>query len=237
MKIQNLLFVLPLLWLGCASEPERKNLYSANSGDQPLVEGKYSLAADRAKLDEARKEIPPERKQFNDELALILQLTNEVKKPPYEIRNKFDETLRKKRELFDKDMTKSREQYSNQERKNRDEFLKQQTKIRDEYSKEKHSREERTEFFRNLDEKRQDYFANEREKRNDFESDVRDKRKNFEDYTREKNNEFNQEYRAYSRKYDDMKKEEKASPTKVKSLDQEIDEARTQKGSHLGTEE
>ena len=196
--------------LSCSStSSERKNIYSEADPKKPLVDSKYSLTADRSKLDEIRATIPPEKKKENDELALILQLTTEVRRNPSDIREEFDKVVRRKREIFDKDMTRERDEFTKKEKRERDDFLKSQSDAREAFNKEKHSREERTEYYRDLDAKRQDHFANEREKRNDFESDMRDKRKNFDDYMREKRDEFNQEYKVYSRKYDEMKKEER----------------------------
>lgn len=251
-----------LMLAACAGQETRKNIYSEHDPAKPLVDSKYSLTADRAKVDELRTMVPAEKKKENDELALILQLTGEVKKSPADVRSEFDKVVRKKRELIDKDLKKEREDFTNKEKRERDEFLDSQTKARDKFNAEKHSREERAERYRDLDAKRQEHFANERERRNDFESDMRDKRKNFDDYIREKNNEFNQEYRAYTRRYDDMKKDERekkalkqkeefsklgSSPSSAAQgnhvepfmsseqadLDREVEEARRKSGSSL----
>ncbi len=204
------IILLFAIFLGActSSQTAPSNAYRSNSDDRPLVDDKYSLQADRKAMDEMRAQVPADRKRENDELALMLGV-NETKKTPADVRNQFDTLLRKKRSLFDKDITKERETFTKDERKKREQFLKEQRDQREVYGREKHSREDRTEFFKELDEKRSEFFSTERDKRNDFESDVRERRKSFEDYVREKQNEFNQEHRAYTKRYDDMKKQER----------------------------
>lgn len=192
--------------IACGSSQKPDNTYKTGD-ERPIVDDKYSLTADRKALEEVRGQVPPEKKKENDELAFILGLMSEVKRPPSEIRSQFDSVLRKKREVFDTDLKKERETFTKEERKKREEFLKSQQKARDEKKNVKMSREERNEFFKELDGKRNEFFSVEREKRNDFESDVRERRKNFEDYARQKQNEFTQELRAYSKRYEDMRKE------------------------------
>ncbi len=46
---------------------------------------------------------------------------------------------------------------------------------------------------------------------------MRDQRKNFDDYAREKTSEFNQEHRAYSKKYEELKKEKEDAKKKTNS--------------------
>ncbi|PIS11565.1 MAG: hypothetical protein COT73_03285 [Bdellovibrio sp. CG10_big_fil_rev_8_21_14_0_10_47_8] len=200
---------LALILGACSTSSERRNTYRSDNGDRPLVDEKYSLSADRQALDHLRSQEPEDRRRENDELALILGLMSEVKRPPSEVRNQFDQILRKKRELFNKDLSREREEFTKTERKKRETFLKDSQRARDEFNRDKHSREQRTEFYQEQSEKRSEYFADERDRRSDFESDVRERRKNFEDYARSKQNDFNQEYRAYSKKYDEMKKAER----------------------------
>jgi hypothetical protein len=251
-----LYFILFLLLTSCATR-KAENQYEKQNQNQPLVEQKYTLSADRKKLEELRSQIPPETQQQNDELAFVLQLTQEVKKSPSEIRSQFDQVLRKKRENFDKDMRKERETFTQQERKSRDAFLKKQADERKEFLNQKTTKEIRNEFFSNQESNRKEFFANEKEKRADFESDVRERRKNFEDYAREKTNEFNQEHRAYVKKYEEQKKlKQKANNTSTSSqnqspvrsflqdvydpqadqqqLDSELEEAKRRPGQPLG---
>lgn len=189
-----------LLILGCQVSSKHGE---TNSGENaPLVDEKYSLTADRKELEELRKNIPAEKKKENDELALLNQFFADPKKSPSEIRSKFDDLLRKKRELFQKDMTRDRENYVKEEKKRRDDFNKEQEDQKKEFGRKKVDREERSEFYNDLDGKRKDFYSNERSKRDDFEENMRDKRKNFDDYAREKSNEFNQELRAFTQRRD-----------------------------------
>ncbi|MEZ0390871.1 MAG: hypothetical protein ACAH59_01555 [Pseudobdellovibrionaceae bacterium] len=200
---------LSLILVACSSSKEApENAYRTDDG-RPLVEDKYSLQADRQAMDQLRAGVPADKKRENDELALILGLMSEVKKPPTEIRQQFDSLLRKKRQQFDKDISKERETFTKEERKKRESFLKDQQQSRDSFNREKHTRDEKNQFYKELDEKRPEFFSVERDKRADFESDVRERRKNFDDYVRSKQNDFNQEHRAYSKKYDDWKKQER----------------------------
>lgn len=204
------------LFIGCSSLDDRNNYYKSTNEDRPLVDEKYKLSADRKKLEELRNEIPEDRKTQNDELAFVLQLMSEHKKSPSEVRSKFDDALRKKREKFSKDMTKERENFNKVERKNREEFLKNMDSERKDFMRVKHPKEERDDFFARQDARRKEYFEDQREKRNDFESDMTERRKNFEDYAREKTSEFNQEWRSYQKRYDEIKKEKEAEKTAEK---------------------
>jgi hypothetical protein len=208
--MKNRIWLLGFLLVACASSQKApENAYRSAEDNRPLVDDKYSLQADRKALDEARNQVPPDKKRQNDELALIVGMMNETKKSPSDIRSQFDSLLRKKRSLFDKDITKERETFTKEERKNREAFLKTQQAQRETFNHEKHSRDEKNDFFKDLDQKRAEFFSVERDKRADFESDVRERRKSFEDYAREKQDEFNQELRAYTKRYEDFKKQER----------------------------
>lgn len=197
--------------VGCQVSTKRDASTSSQNENSPLVDEKYSLAADRKELEELRGNIPEEKRKENDELALLNQLFADSTKSPSQIREKFDSLLRKKRELFQKDMTKTRETYVKDERKRREAFNKEQDEARHEFKKRKTTREENTEFYADLDGKRKEFASSERAKRDEFEADMRDKRKNFEDYAREKSSEFHQELRAYTKRYEEQKKA-KAEP-------------------------
>lgn len=218
-NIQRIIVVFALgicfLQTACTSMTDQnssRNQYYNSSNDnreqRPLVDDKYSLAQDRKEMEELRAQIPEQRKRDNDELALMLKLTENVGQQPSDIRNKFDQLVRKRREQFDKDIQRERDQYGKIERKERDQFLKEQDRKRAEFNKEKHKREEKDEFYRDSEQRRSQFFADSREKRDDFEADIRERRKNFEDYMREKNNAFNQEMRSYTERYNAWKKEQ-----------------------------
>jgi hypothetical protein len=238
------LTLLLLFLAACSSSDKQPGNAYRRAGDQPLVDDKYSLQADRKELDEVRSQISADKKKQNDELAFSLGLMSEVKKPPMEIRSQFDGALRKKRDLFDRDMQKERESFTKDERRKREAFLKNQQQQRDQFGREKHSRDEKNDFYKELDEKRSDYFSVERDRRNDFESDVRERRRSFEDYVREKQNEFNQEHKAYTKRYEEMKKEQReqanpSSPSKASfnseaaDLDRELESLKSKPGTNL----
>lgn len=230
-------FCISLFFLAaCASSSKDPNVYKSGE-DRPLVDDKYSLQADRKSLDDLRAQIPPDRKRENDELALIMGLMAETKRPPAEIRSQFDSVLRKKRELFNKDLQKERETFTKEERKKREDFLKAQQQNRDLFNKQKHFRDEKNEFYKAADEKRSEFFSVERDKRQDFESDVRERRKSFEDYVREKQNEFNQEHRAYNKRYEELRKSNppphSSGNSEASSLERELMEIQSRPGTPL----
>ena len=214
MKAQSFRIILPFILMACGlsscdSVESRSNRFHKddNSDERPLVDDQYRLSSDRKALDEMRKDIPPDVKLNNDEIAFLMKLLNDSPdRDPAKIRSDFDRAIHKKRDLLSKNLTKERDEFTKQERRNREDFLKAQSEERKDFLREKHSKEDRDRFFSSQDEKRRDYFANQREKRNDFESDVTERRRNFEDYAREKTNEFNGEHRAYTKRYEEMKK-------------------------------
>lgn len=179
----------------------------------PELSTEVSLKEDRAQLAEMRKEVPEEKKQENDELALILQTMKSdtylgQDKDPHKVREDFDHILRKRRSKFDQEVQKLRDDYNKAERKNREEFTKAQQDERAEFLKKKVKTEERKEFYEDQDGKRKEYFANEKEKRAEFESSMTEKRRNYEDHVREVTNKFNQEHKAYTKYYHERKKAE-----------------------------
>jgi hypothetical protein len=194
--------ILIVLFAASACQMQSKRGSEAKGESYPgLVDPKYSIAKDRADLDEIRQNLPPEVKKQNDEKALMADLMGEVKYPPDVVREKFSTLVRKKRDLFNKDMTRAREEYSKVEKKTRDEFLKKLESDRNDFLNSKPDRDKRADFFNDQDETRRTFFAEQREKRDEYESDVRDKRKNFEDYVKEKNDEFNAELKDYSARW------------------------------------
>ena len=171
-----------------------------------LVDPKYSLTQDRSEFEKLRESIPAEKRKINDEKALIAEWMVGFRLAPNEIRERYDNLVRKKRDLFSQDMTKLRAEFSRTEEKNRDAFLKELESERNDFSKIKKSREERADFYNRIDDKRRNYFADEREKKDEFESVVRDQRKNFEDYLKEKNSDFISELKIYSENWNTQKK-------------------------------
>lgn len=197
-----LLVVLPLgpvVLTGCQVDTKRDE--PVGHTNKPLVDPKYSLVKDRSELDLLRQAIPEDKKKANDENALFAEWTVGLKKSPAEVREKYENLVRKKRELFNKDMAKTRENFTKSTEQKRKEFLKDLEDQRKNFADQKKSRDDKNEFFNNLDEKRRNYFSEEREKRDEFESQVRDERKNFEDYLNEKRFDFASEMKAYTEKW------------------------------------
>lgn len=176
--------------------------------DKTLVDPKYSLSQDRSEFDKLRESIPEAKRKSNDEKAMLAEWMNGYKLPPNEIRERYENLVRKKREQFNKDMVSIREENSKVEKKNRDSFLKELDSEKSDFAKRKKDREERAEFYNQIDEKRRLYFSDERDKREEFESTVRDQRKNFEDYLKEKALDFNSELKSYTDKWKIQKKDQ-----------------------------
>ncbi len=194
--------------VACAHEAAKDAKLDQPPGNRPRDE--LSLKADRSALDEERKQIPPETKRSNDEMALILQLmqTNDLgeMQEPSKIRDRFDKVVRDKRTKIDREIQKNRDEFGRNEKLTRDQFFATLKTSRETFAKEKHDSETRSQFFSDQDQKRRDFVSDQQEKRNTFESDTREKRKDFEDYIRERQNSFNEEYRSYSKRYDEARK-------------------------------
>jgi hypothetical protein len=244
-KCSNGLIVLFVFLSACQTKTTSNNRYRpGETQDRPLVAQEYKLKADRDNLEQVRKEVPPEKRAENDELALIMQLTADVSRSPSDIRSKFDQLLKKKRDKFQKDLTREREEFTKNERKSREQFLKDHDTNRKSFLAQKPAREQRDEFLQNQDDKRRDFFATEHERRSDFESDVQERRRSFEDYVRERTSDFNQELRAYSIRFEENKKQKKletqtqkkdnqANPTEVPNLLNEFNELYSRPGTPL----
>ncbi len=177
---------------------ETKHQQKMSDVTTPIVDPKYSLTEDRSEFEKLRENIPERKKQINDEKALFANWTLDFRLTPNEVREKFENLSRKKRDLFNKDMSQAREDFSRSEKQKRDLFLKELDSERSDFSKRKKDRDERNDFYNNQDEKRRRYFADERDRREEYESASRDQRKAFEDYLKEKNLEFASELKSYT---------------------------------------
>lgn len=167
-----------------------------------------SISEDQRKIEELRKNIPPEVRRENDALREILNLLGEVRHPPQQHRNRFNRTMRNMRQAHQREMRRERDQFNQEERQSRDRFLADLRKEREDFSKKRDVEErERNHFFKDQDRRRNEYFANERDKRNIFESDQRERERDFDAVYREKTNEFNREYNIYVQRYNEMQAE------------------------------
>lgn len=201
LSIGNLFFsgACSFLLIGLFScQLETKHEQQNGNSPQSLVDPKYSLTEDRAQFEKLRESIPERKKQINDEKALFADWTAGLRLSPNEVREKYDNLARKKRDLFNQDMSKAREDMSKSEKQKRDLFLQQLDNERVDFSKRKKDREERNDFYNHQDDKRRRFFAEERDKREEFESTMRDQRKSFEDYLKEKSLEFTSELKSYN---------------------------------------
>jgi hypothetical protein len=210
MNCLRIIFLLSIFSLGCQIKTQRG---SERGSDSPagatsptgvLVDPKYSLAKDRSDFEQLRQSIPVDKKNKNDEKALMDEWFQQLKYPPATIREKYSDLLRKKRDLFNRDMQKSRESFNKKERQDREEFTKSLENERKNFLKEKVDQSRRSEFFNQQDEKRRSFSSDQKDRRDEFESDVREKRKNFEDYAKEKSDEFNAELKSYTQRWNEL---------------------------------
>lgn len=203
-----------LTCLLCCSCTTYRSNHEIHEGDRKNIDDQLgpeiSLKADREALEEFRKQIPEEKKQSNDELALYLQLMKQGTENPQMVRDKFTVLVEKRRSSFRSKVQKLRDDYHHQETKRRDAFLDKQKSKRNSFTGSKHSSAETREFFGQQDKDRQEFFADERDRRGNFESEISAQSKDFDSYMREKMNEFNEQYRLYSKKYSERPKEKKA---------------------------
>ena len=186
------------MFVGCQTSSSHSGSSSSSNG---RIDPKYSLTKDRSELAELRKDIPEETQRTNDEKALLNEWMSDFRYAPEQVRDKFNNLVRKKRELFNKDLTKQRDSFSKEEKKAREDFLEQLKEDREQFLTRKTDSQKKQDFFYEQDTDRRDYFSNQRERRDEFESDQREKRKDFEDYVKEKTDEFNFELKDYTVKY------------------------------------
>ena len=208
---------------GCSHQPSPERRARVLAKSKPgTVSEEVSLKADRAKLDEYRKEEDTETKQSNDELAGILELMSRPDEEPSRIRERFNSLLRKKRDKMDKLLRAKRENFSSAEKKAREAFTKNEEGARASFLKRVHPSDERKEFFDDQEQKRRSFYEASGDKRKEFEEAVTDERRTFEDYVREKTDLFNQEYNNYTARYHERQSGErlrKQARDKAASLD------------------
>ncbi|MDZ4660845.1 MAG: hypothetical protein SGJ18_04425 [Pseudomonadota bacterium] len=219
-----------ILWAGlafgigaCATSP--------GTNDYEGKDNEVSLSEDRSRLDELRKDLPSEIKKENDELALLLNSlnpnTSENILPSYEISNRFNRIMQKKRNEFQRGLKTERDEFTRIEKISREKFLQEQKSDRDGFNRSKKSSDERRYFSELQSQKREATFADSREKRMSFEEQMRTKQKDFEFSARSKTSEFNQllkSYNDYIKERARMKKKEqliKPMPSNSQPLEAE----------------
>lgn len=214
MARSKLSYLMSLIFVtGCASSEKPSNEEVRNEDRkkiQDTLAEEQSLSADRKDLEDLRKEIPEETKKSNDELAFYLQMMRQGTEQPQNVRDKFQNLVRKRRNSYRDKVTKLRDGFKREETKRREDFLTGQKAKRDEYLKTKHDAKTTRDYFSEQEKDRQSFFADERERRSSFESELASQSKDFESYMKEKQNEFNEQYRLYSKKFSERPKEKKA---------------------------
>ena len=203
--IRSLALVTVLL-SSCQIETKRNQQVLPRTADQTLVDPKYSISQDRTELDKLRESIPEKTRKLNDEKALLAEWMYEFRLEPSEIREKYENLARKKRESFNSDLTKIRDNFSKTDKKSNEQFLKDLEQERADFSRQKVDRDKKVDFFTEQDSKRKTHFSEQRGKRDEFESDIRDQRKNFEDYLKERQLNFNSELKIYNERWSEKTK-------------------------------
>jgi hypothetical protein len=198
LKFFHLSLVPAALLLSSCSLPPIK---AKNPKTQDLLSQEVSLKSDQQAIEKLRSKVPPQRRQENDELKIILDLMVEGNLPPSEVRQRYDRLMRKRRRNHRRAVNRERKAFSKSERESKDQFLEEHKKRREKFKSKKASKEASKEFYAELDRERRDYFSQQREKRRDFETEMRQRTRDFESNLRMWKKTFNQEYRIYSRNY------------------------------------
>lgn len=219
MKLLIYILFLSCVFVGCQIVTQRDESLAQGSSSSEMIaqeklkgdvrhDERYSLAEDRAKFDDLRKEVPVDTKARNDEKSLYMEWMSGYRLEPSVIRSKFSVLVSKKRDKFNKDMNKIREEYSNEERKAKEAFTKVSNEERTEIREQNVPRDKKNELFSDHDAKRKEFFSKIRENRDSFEVDYRQKRKDFEEYIKEKSDEFYAELKNYTVKFNELKKQQ-----------------------------
>lgn len=201
------LLIFAFLISGCASYRENSKIREDRKKVDKELTSEVSLKQDRSELETLRSEIPQDKKQSNDELALFLNLTNEVKDPPGKIRERFQNLIQKKREVFRRKVEKVRENYKKDELKRKDEFNADQRKKREAFKLRKLSAERTKEFFDQQEQNRRDFYSREQDRRKDFEDQIDQHSKDFNAYMKERMDSFIEQMRIYETRYREKQKD------------------------------
>lgn len=217
------LLVVSLVLMSCRTGPKaEEDAPSAQVREE--LQDEISLKADRESLSELRAAIPEEKKQNNDELALLLGLMGEIKLKPSDIQGRYQNLAQKHRKKFRDRVSKLRDQYRREESKRREGFLREQKSLRDDFKHKKADREESKEFFAEQDRRRQEFFANEKDRRKDFESEIQTQSKDFDSYMNEKQKEFSEQLRLYSKRFHEAEKEKSKKTSQQSDPNQALKE-------------
>lgn len=178
-----------------------------------VLEPEVSLKADREALEKLRAEVPEQKRQTNDELALVLQLMGQVKLKPSEVQARIQQTSQKQRTEFRNKVNKLRADFREAESLRKRNFLEEQKQTREKFKSRSASNKRTREFYDQQDRARQDFFAEERDRRKDFESEITTQSQDFDAYMREKMRELGEQQRLYSKRYYEAQREKKKGMT------------------------
>jgi len=198
-KTKSLLLFLtlvPLFSLSCAKSEKRPTAARADE-----IENEVSLKEDRRAIEALRKDIPPDKKTENDRLAEMLKRWQEVKMSPDELRDRFDNELRKSRTKFEKQISRKREAFNSEIKEEREKFRDKQKEERDDFNGHKVSEEKRRAFYDRQDDERRKFEEDLKDKRDDFEDNLKEERKDYDDIVTNLRSEFHSEFPEYQRKY------------------------------------
>lgn len=229
--------------VGCASsQGELGNAPSAQVREE--LQGEISLKKDREELAELRKGIPEEKRETNDEVALITDLMVEAKIKPSDLQSRFQQLVQKRRSNFQKKVTSLRESFRRLEKQERDSFQKSQDEKRKEFKGRKEDRETTRRFFADLDRARLEHQSKEKDRRSEFESEVQAQTKDFDAYMRERTKEFSEQMQIYSKRFHEVQKEQseaKSTDSKdpkgnAKAVMKEFQEMKDKKATPIGAD-
>lgn len=219
--------ILPVFVLGCGLVSARHaNLNGSASSDTTSIANSSSDAADvslkgdKGEIERLRKAIPEDRRKRNDDLKDVLQYFGEVRLPPEEIQEKYDQMFERQRDQFNRLKEKEREQFDKQEQKDRDAFDKQQKAAREDFLNSHHSSDDRETFFNDQEAKRQDFNDTEHEKRDEFNTGWHERTDDFNSDVQDKRQEFQEQFREYSHRYNAWQKSLEDKKQKQEDMDE-----------------
>ncbi len=183
---------------GCSHSPDKP-------ATREEMEGEQSLKKDREDIAELRKDIPEETKKSNDRLADVLLRWKQHKMDPSELREKYDDEIRKNRADFEKRIGRKRDDFNHHTAEKRKSFQDKQKEDRDDFLSGKYSSEKRSSYLENQSVERDRFNTDLRDERDEFEDVVREERKTFENDIANRRTEFKQEFPEYQKIYSEMK--------------------------------
>lgn len=165
-----------------------------------------SLKSDRKEIAKLRAEIPKDRRKANDRLKNLLKFFGDVRLPPENIQEKYEEMFERERTEFDRKKERSRQKFDRKEQHERDAFERKLDEARHKFTRQHHTPGERSRFFERQANARENFNSDEMERRDDFDSAWRERTDDFDTDMHDKHQEFLEQYRDYSERYQAWKK-------------------------------